>query len=320
MTVALLLCGVNFLLLGFGGPSIPIGAESGLALFCLNSYLGFALLLGHASIQLAVTKRCAQGAAGVLAGIAVLCLPYGVYAVAAESLPDFAPLKLLIYVTLPPLICLATRRTLHSTALADTDRRAAAMAPLGVRMDDRGLGRAGSTVRFGPECAGRHLRGGVFPWCACAAWTTWAMSGASGRRTTWWRGACFLIFAPVAILLGLASGFLAIAGSFTAPGPLLFMALGIFLVIAVPEELLFRGILQNVLEKSLGHRNLALGVTAIVFGLAHLNNGPHADWRYVGLATLAGWFYGRAYLKTRNLMAPALLHTLVDTVWRGFFR
>ena len=137
-----------------------------------------------------------------------------------------------------------------------------------------------------------------------------------------WRvgGRLFLIFAPTAILLGLASGFLEAAETFMAAGPLAFMALGIFLVIALPEELLFRGIIQNILEKALGHRQWALGVTAVVFGLAHLNNGQRPDWRYVGLATLAGWFYGHAYLKTRNLMAPAVLHTLVDTVWRGFFR
>ena len=145
-------------------------------------------------------------------------------------------------------------------------------------------------------------------------------SGSCARSERQAAGRLFLAFTPVAILLGLASSFLEIAESFTAPGPLLIMVLGIFVVIAVPEELLFRGIIQNVLEKSLGHRNLALGVTAVVFGLAHLNNGPRPDWRYVVLATLAGWFYGRAYLRTRNLIAPALLHTFVDTVWRGFFR
>ena len=84
--------------------------------------------------------------------------------------------------------------------------------------------------------------------------------------------------------------------------------------------MLFRGIIQNILEKEVGHRNLALGMTALIFGAAHLNNGPSPDWRYFLLATLAGWFYGRAYIKTRNLMAPALVHTLVDVAWRGFFR
>ena len=92
------------------------------------------------------------------------------------------------------------------------------------------------------------------------------------------------------------------------------------LFIAVPEELLFRGIIQNLLEKEIGRPGLALGVAAVIFGAAHLNNGPSPDWRYFLLATLAGMVYGRAYARTRNLMAPALVHTLVDVAWRGFFR
>lgn len=98
------------------------------------------------------------------------------------------------------------------------------------------------------------------------------------------------------------------------------MALGIFIFIGIPEELLFRGIIQNLLEKAIGRPALALGVASLIFGAAHLNNGPSPDWRYFLLATLAGLVYGRAYAKTRNLMAPALLHTLVDVAWRGFFR
>ena len=83
--------------------------------------------------------------------------------------------------------------------------------------------------------------------------------------------------------------------------------------------MLFRGIIQNLLEKEIGRPGLALGVAAVIFGAAHLNNGPHPDWRYFLLATLAGVVYGRAYARTRNLMAPALVHTLVDVAWRGFF-
>jgi membrane protease YdiL (CAAX protease family) len=96
--------------------------------------------------------------------------------------------------------------------------------------------------------------------------------------------------------------------------------LGIFFLIAIPEELLFRGIIQNFLEKTLRKPPLALFVTSLIFGAAHLNNGPRPDWRYFLLASLAGLFYGNAYQQTRGLMAPAIVHTLVDMVWRAFFR
>jgi membrane protease YdiL (CAAX protease family) len=38
------------------------------------------------------------------------------------------------------------------------------------------------------------------------------------------------------------------------------------------------------------------------------------------MATIAGIFYGRAFRRTGGLMAPALVHALVDTVWRAVFR
>jgi membrane protease YdiL (CAAX protease family) len=97
-------------------------------------------------------------------------------------------------------------------------------------------------------------------------------------------------------------------------------AAGIFVFIAMPEELLFRGIIQNFLQKSWLKPLPALIVTSVIFGVAHLNNGPRPDWRYFLLATIAGLFYGNAYTRTRALLAPAIVHTLVDTVWRSFFR
>lgn len=316
LTVALLLGAVNLLI---HGGAIPIGSASGPARICLTGYLGFALLLGHASIQQAIRRLCAQGAAGVLACSAALWLPYGAYAGIAGSVSGVAPLKALLYVTLPPLVCLAARMlpiaphwpTLVVALLlwlpleygwlndvwSASDRPVAPILNilLGISVGVFSVVCLRNTDRVGYE---------------------WRL-----RLEDWLTaGRLFLVFTPIAILLGLASGFLEVAESFTAPGPLLVAALGIFIAIAVPEELLFRGIIQNVLEKIVGHRNMALGVTAVVFGLAHLNNGPRPDWRYAVLAALAGWFYGRAYLRTRNLMAPAVLHTLVDTVWRGFFR
>jgi len=127
-------------------------------------------------------------------------------------------------------------------------------------------------------------------------------------------------YAPVAIALGLGLGFLhfhaAWPRSLTLAGALLFT----FAFIAVPEELFFRGWMQNLLERRLG-RTAALLTTAVLFGLAHFNKrAAHFNWRYVALAALAGIFYGRAWRRDRRVGASAITHALVDTVWSQWLR
>ena len=127
-------------------------------------------------------------------------------------------------------------------------------------------------------------------------------------------------YAPIAIALGLGLGFLhfhaAWPRSLTLAGALLFT----FAFIAVPEELFFRGWMQNLLERRLG-RTAALLATAVLFGLAHFNKrAAHFNWRYVALAALAGIFYGRAWRRDRRVGASAITHALVDTVWSQWLR
>ena len=127
----------------------------------------------------------------------------------------------------------------------------------------------------------------------------------------------FGLFCVVAIPFGIATDFI---GFNVKPDLLkaILAPLGIFLFIAYPEELLFRGLLQNFLQKKIGSEKIALFVAAVFFGATHLNNGTHPDWRYFVLATVAGIFYGMAYIKTKNLFVPALIHALVDSVWIQF--
>lgn len=128
-----------------------------------------------------------------------------------------------------------------------------------------------------------------------------------------------LIFLCIGIPIGLSTGF--IAFNHSAPDLLRFAGrfIGIFLVTAVPEELLFRGLIQNLLAKVLP-ATTALLVASLIFGAAHLNNGPYPDWRYFLLASIAGVFYGRAYRRSGGLMAACLVHAAVDTIWGEFFR
>ncbi len=92
-----------------------------------------------------------------------------------------------------------------------------------------------------------------------------------------------------------------------------------FFFVAIPEELFFRGLLQNMLEARIGHPK-SLFVAAIIFGLSHFNKPLPFNWRYVLLATIAGLFYGRAWRSGRRLFASGITHTLVDVVWGLWFK
>lgn len=125
----------------------------------------------------------------------------------------------------------------------------------------------------------------------------------------------FLFYAPIAIALGLALGFLHLHAVLTNPWHALGAFAFTFFLIAVPEELFFRGWLQNLLERRMG-RTPALILTAVLFGLSHFNKrAAHFNWRYVLLAAIAGIFYGRAWRHGRRVGASAITHATVDTVW-----
>jgi membrane protease YdiL (CAAX protease family) len=105
-------------------------------------------------------------------------------------------------------------------------------------------------------------------------------------------------------------------------GNFFFLFIGIYLTVAIPEELLFRGILQNLLVRSIhkGPRGLyGLLIASVVFGASHLHHAPVPNWRYAILATLAGIFYGNVYRTRQRLCASALTHALVDALWHFWF-
>jgi membrane protease YdiL (CAAX protease family) len=121
-------------------------------------------------------------------------------------------------------------------------------------------------------------------------------------------------FCAIAIPLAVDSHFISFVPTF-APWKFIAVPVGIFFFVALPEELLFRGLLQNLLAKQWQHPLKAILVTSFIFGLSHVNNKPTWSLSYVGLATLAGVFYGAAYEKTKNLFVSALIHCAVDSIW-----
>jgi len=128
-----------------------------------------------------------------------------------------------------------------------------------------------------------------------------------------------VFFAPAVLVFGLALGFLHPHANFPAPGKTALMWAGIFVFVAVPEELFFRAWVQNFLERRFG-RAIALVIASVLFGLSHFNKrSAHFNWRYVLLATIAGIFYGRAWREQRRVPASAITHTCVDWLWSFWF-
>jgi hypothetical protein len=91
-------------------------------------------------------------------------------------------------------------------------------------------------------------------------------------------------------------------------------------VTVLSEEFFFRGLLQQWIQKWTGKPVIALALTSILFGLAHLMYPPgFPNWRMVALASVAGVFYGRAFQQGKSIRAAMVTHTLVNVTWRVFF-
>jgi uncharacterized protein len=129
----------------------------------------------------------------------------------------------------------------------------------------------------------------------------------------------FAYYTPIALALGLALGFLHLHRISGNPAWVSAGWLFTLFFVALPEEIFFRAILLNLLEKRLGSR-AALLVSSALFGLAHFNKRAVFNWRYVILAAIAGIFYGRSYLANRRVLSAGITHATVDTVWSIWLR
>jgi membrane protease YdiL (CAAX protease family) len=131
----------------------------------------------------------------------------------------------------------------------------------------------------------------------------------------------FLIFAAIAIPLGLTLGFIRPAFDASEISGIPSMAAFIFLSNALPEEILFRGLIQNWIEKRTRLRTGSLAIASLIFGASHLNNGPTVpNYDYMLMASIAGVFYGLAWRSRKNVLTSSITHTLVNTGWNVFFR
>ncbi|MBN1478725.1 CPBP family intramembrane metalloprotease [candidate division KSB1 bacterium] len=146
----------------------------------------------------------------------------------------------------------------------------------------------------------------------------------------------FIVFFFIAIIVGMLTGFLSITDRMPSLGDLISRFAAIFFFIALPEELLFRGVIFKVLEQQFKGQKRAVAkamvVSSVIFGLAHINNpvAPfiklnlgstlfNIPWVYILLATVAGFFYCFVFIRTKKITAAAAIHLLVDWVWYAFF-
>jgi membrane protease YdiL (CAAX protease family) len=120
------------------------------------------------------------------------------------------------------------------------------------------------------------------------------------------------------IPVGLFLGFLSLHS--TLARTVFGTAAGYFLFVAPAEEVMFRGIVQNLLEKRWGTW-IALIVTTAFFATiyTHLSgNGKFPNWTYVAFAFACGLAYGHSYIRSRSILVPIFVHGSVDTIWRTF--
>ncbi|MBD3646940.1 MAG: CPBP family intramembrane metalloprotease [Pseudomonadales bacterium] len=96
--------------------------------------------------------------------------------------------------------------------------------------------------------------------------------------------------------------------------------LGGFLLLAISagicEEILFRGFLIDYLDRYFSLVTAFLG-SSIIFGLAHAYQGPKGMLQ----AAVAGAVFAGLYLFSGSLLAPILLHIVVDIHggWAGYY-
>ena len=90
-------------------------------------------------------------------------------------------------------------------------------------------------------------------------------------------------------------------------------------VVALAEEFLFRGLLQQRLSLWLRSSPAGCIMASIAFGLVHLPFGRFPNWRFALLAGIAGLFYGRAYAKSGGIRAAMVAHALMNTCAQMLF-
>jgi uncharacterized protein len=300
----------------------PVSATHGAALYgCLVLLLGLYLAAGFAAPRAWLARKLRGTSWGTSWGVAgcilIFLLPYLLYCAGTGDFRALAFAKLFALAALPlGLFAVAPVRDRKRLNWQDVIVLLWLMAPV-LTGEIAGIWNKPVNLDF----MTRAFLVGVGSW-SFLIWRGVENSGYDFCISAKIIGDGTVNFAGFAILglpLGLAMRFIAWNPHWRGIQAFIFDYATIFLFIAIAEELFFRGLIQNLVEGSLGSRYAAQPITSVLFGFSHILHAPFPNWRYVVLATLAGWFYGSAYRSHRSLIASAMTHATVDTLWRTFF-
>jgi membrane protease YdiL (CAAX protease family) len=103
------------------------------------------------------------------------------------------------------------------------------------------------------------------------------------------------------------------------PRYFLYMIPVAILLVGPFEELVFRGGVQGILRRTWGP-SVAITLSSVLFGLVHwiaLTGGSGSRIPYVTVAATLGLVLGYLYERSRNLLVPAVVHGLYNTVLFG---
>lgn len=102
------------------------------------------------------------------------------------------------------------------------------------------------------------------------------------------------------------------------------LGLGVFFgtlwVVALGEDLLFRGVIERALLDRWRSPAIGVMVSALLFGAVHLWFQHFPNWQRAVVVTALGVACGLAYWQSRSVRASMVTHALVVATWRVFFR
>lgn len=136
-----------------------------------------------------------------------------------------------------------------------------------------------------------------------------------------WRSELLLKNVPKNLFSGLAIGFLFFCAvsavlwltgcsgiEYASPSwTYILVNLGMYLLVACSEEVVFRGIMFRMIDERFGMWQ-ALGISALVFGFMHIPNPNATVWSSAAIAVEAGVLLGAVYKYSGSLWLPIGLH------------
>ena len=93
---------------------------------------------------------------------------------------------------------------------------------------------------------------------------------------------------------------------------------GIFWVVALSEELFFRGVVLKALDT--WGATAAVALSSLLYGCSHLWWRAYPNWRDAIVTTLLGVVCGIAYWRSGSVKTPMVTHALVAATARMLFR